>query len=124
MSLTKETLTQFKSELQSRRDNLARDLAAATAELIEDDAMYSDSVDQASADTDKGITVQMKNRERDVLIQIDEAIRRIEAGSFGLCESCGEEILEARMKANPSTTMCLDCRAEMENKRMRYPGRV
>ncbi len=100
-----------------------RDLATATADLINDDESYADSIDQASADTDRAMAVQIKNRERGFLLQIDEALRRIESGSFGECERCGEDIAEARMKANPATTLCIDCKAELESEQQRFIGR-
>ena len=124
MALRKEKLESYRKELVSRRQALANDLRAATAELINDESSYTDSIDQASADTDKSLALQIKNRERDILWQIDEALKRIEDGVFGECEKCGEAIAEARMKANPSTTLCIDCKAELESEQHRFPGRV
>jgi DnaK suppressor protein len=66
----------------------------------------------------------MKNRDRDVLWQIDEALKRIDEGSFGECERCDEPISEARLKANPSTTLCIDCKAELESEEHRFLGRA
>jgi len=124
MALRTETLNTLKSELLSRRDSLARDLRQATAEMIDEEMNFTDAVDQASQDTDRGLTVQMKNRDREILVQIDEALRRIEAGVFGGCENCGESISEARMRVNPATTLCIDCKAELERSQSKYPGRI
>jgi DnaK suppressor protein len=120
MALRKEKLLNIQRDLQVRRDTLARDLLQATAEFINDDTSYTDAVDQASADTDRTLALQMKNRDRDILWQIDEALRRIEAGTFGECERCGEEIADARMRANPATTLCIDCQAELESEQVRF----
>ncbi len=108
----------------SRREALAEDLRQATAELINDESVYTDSVDQAAAETDKNMTLQMKNRERNVLWQIDEAIKRLDEGTFGECERCGEMISEGRIEAFPSTTLCIDCKAELESEEHRFPGRL
>ncbi len=124
MALRKEKLESFKKHLSSRRDLLAEELKQSTADLINDEVSYTDSIDQASAETDKSLTVQMKNRDRDILWQLDEALRRIDAGTFGECERCGESIAEARLKANPSTTLCIDCKAELESEEHRFPGRM
>ncbi len=124
MSLSTKTLESFKQELLVRRQNLARDLQAATAELIDDEPFYADSVDQANADADKTVAVQMRNRDRGTLLQIDHALRRIDAGTFGICNECGESIAVARMRANPATTLCIDCQAELESEQNRYPGRA
>lgn len=107
-----------------RREALAGDLRRATAELIDDEVMYSDTVDQASADIDKSFALQMKNRERGMLKQIDEALKRIDDGTFGDCEQCDEPITEGRIRAFPFTTLCIDCKAELESEEQRFPGRA
>src|SRR3954454_20368792 len=124
MALRKEKIEFFKKELNRRRDTLAQEVRQATADMINDDETYADSVDQASADTDRAVSVHIKNREREVLVQIDQALRRMEEGIFGECERCGEDISEARIKAFPFTTLCIDCKAEIESEENRYPGRL
>jgi DnaK suppressor protein len=124
MALRKEKLESYRKQLFARRESLAADLRAATAQFINDDSSYTDSIDQAAAETDKTLAMQMKNRERDTLWQIDEALKRIEEGNFGECERCAEPIAEARIRAFPFTTLCIDCKAEIENEEQRFPGRV
>lgn len=119
MTLRREKLESVKGLLLSRREALARDLRQATQDFIEDEPFYADSVDQASADVDRTLSMNLKNRERGVLKQIDEALRRIESGDFGKCEQCEEEISEARIKAFPFTTLCIDCKAELESEQRR-----
>jgi DnaK suppressor protein len=123
MALCKDKVENFRKQLVDRREALAEDLRRATAQLINDEVVYTDSVDQAAAETDKNFVLQMKNRERDVLWQIDEAIRRLDDGSFGECERCGEGISEGRIEAFPFTTLCIDCKAELESEEHRFPGR-
>lgn len=120
MALRKEKVEKFKKELLQVRDNLARDLVRANEELLNDENSFADSVDQAAHETDKTFQIHLKNRERTIMHRIETALRRIEDGSFGNCESCGELISEARLKANPAATLCLDCMSEAENKQQRY----
>ena len=125
MTLSKEKLEVFRKQLLTRRDALAKNLRQKNQELlIEEEDTFADSVDQASADADKNLAVQMKNREQGVLAQIDEALRRLEAGTFGECDRCGESISEARLQAFPFTTLCIDCKAELESEEQRFPGRA
>ena len=124
MALKKEKLEKYRNLLMNRREALAADLREATAGFINDEVSYTDSIDQAAADTDRSFTLQLKNRDRNVLWQIDEAIRRIDAGAFGACERCSEPIAEARIKAFPFTTLCIDCKAELESEDHRFPGRA
>jgi len=124
MALRKEKLESFKEQLTTRREVLAAELRQATADYIADETTYADTVDQASAESDKSLQMQIKNRDRNILWQIDTALKRIDAGSFGECEQCGESIAEARLKAFLFTTLCIDCKAELESEELRYPGRV
>src|SRR4051794_1381295 len=112
MSLRKEKLLKFRNELISRREAIAENLRLATSEMINDESVYTDSIDQASADMDKSFNLQMKNRERNALGQIDEALRRLSDGTYGVCEKCDESISEGRIEAFPFTTLCIDCKAE------------
>ncbi len=115
MTLRREKLESVKSLLLTRRETLARDLRQATQDFIADEPSYSDSIDQAAADVDRTFAVHLKNRERDLLRQIDEALLRIDGGEFGDCEQCGEVISEGRIKAFPFSTLCIDCKAELES---------
>ena len=124
MAIRKEKLTRLQKELSQRRQQLAVGLRRSTEEWIDsEDLMQADSLDQASADTDRGIAVQMRNRDRTVLRQIDEALRRIESGHFGECEQCEEEISEARLLANPASTLCIVCQSELESENQRFSAR-
>ncbi len=122
MALRKEKLESYRKQLVARRDSVNSGLRLATAQIINGESGYTDAIDQASADIDKTFAMQMKNRELDTLFQIDEALKRIEAGAFGECENCEEPISEARIKAFPLTTLCIDCKAELESEERRFPG--
>jgi len=127
MSLGKEKLEDFRKLLTSRREVLASELRESTQQLIADEVFYTDTVDQASADSEKALMMKMKDRDRQVLIQIHEALRRIDHGVYGECERCDELISEARLRAFPFATLCIDCKAEMESqgiKDIRYLGRA
>lgn len=123
MSLRKEKIEQIRRNLLFRQQTLMQNLKQATSDMLNDEASFADSVDQASAVTGKALTLQMKNREHDELREISEALRRIDAGTFGECERCSEEISDARMKANPATTLCIDCKNEIEAESNRFPRR-
>jgi DnaK suppressor protein len=70
--------------------------------------------DQASAETDINFTLRLKGRERQLLKKIDEALEKIEQGTYGRCEACGKEIETKRLLARPVTTMCIECKTEQE----------
>ncbi len=123
MPLRKEKVEIYRKQFIERREALASGLRLAIAEFIDDGNVYTDVVDQASAEADKSFSLQMKNRDRSVLAQIDEAIKRLDGGTFGSCEHCSESIAEARIDAFPFTTLCIDCKAELESEEHRFSGR-
>ena len=113
----------LKADLVTRKDGLMRELSQTTSDLINDDNAYFDSVDQASAESDKTLIMQIKKHDRDLLVQINTALRRIDTGAFGICENCDGDISEARLKAFPFTTLCIDCKAEIESEKNRFSPR-
>lgn len=70
--------------------------------------------DQASAEADQNFTLRLREREQKLLKKIEEAIERINDGTFGICESCGGEISVKRLKARPVTTLCIECKIKQE----------
>lgn len=123
MSLTAEKLNLVQREILARREALAAELRACTAQLIEEEDMLPDAVDQAQADQERMFNRQMHNRDRVALNQMDGALHRIQVGTFGECERCGEEISEGRLQAFPLTTLCIDCKGELESEEHRYSTR-
>ena len=89
MTLRRQKLQSVKTLLMTRRETMAQQLREATQGFIDDEPAFADSVDQAAADTDRSFAVALKNRERETLRQIDEALARIEAGTFGDCQQIG-----------------------------------
>ncbi len=120
MTLRKEKLERYRRQLFAQRETLARDLRSATQAMIADDVVHADTIDQASQDVDRTLSMLMQNRERSTLQQVDDALRRIDAGIYGNCERCEEEITEARIKVFPFTTLCIECKVELESEENRY----
>ncbi|MBN1104447.1 MAG: TraR/DksA C4-type zinc finger protein, partial [Deltaproteobacteria bacterium] len=53
-------------------------------------------------------------REKEIIFQISSTLQRLESGSYGICEECGEDISEARLEALPETRLCVDCKRKEE----------
>ena len=77
-----------------------------------DDGM--DTYDLASDARDQEISVILTDRVRDKLAAIDEALGRIDDGSYGACEECGLDIAEGRLVALPFTRLCVSCQSDRE----------
>ena len=77
-------------------------------------APHPDPMDRATLETDRNFTLRIRDRERKLIMKIREAMERIDAGTYGICEICGGEISEKRLQARPVTTMCIACKSRME----------
>jgi len=73
-----------------------------------------DTYDLASEERNREINLILSDRDRDKLHAIEDALERIEAGSYGICEMCEEEIAPERLEALPFTRLCVTCQGELE----------
>lgn len=76
-----------------------------------------DPADAGSASFERETAQSLSNHARGLLIQIDDAVRRIDNGVYGVCESCGRRIERARLEALPHATLCMDCKRHAETGR-------
>jgi len=77
-------------------------------------ALCPDLNDQASAEIDQHFMLRLKERERNLLKQIDDALDRLAKERYGICEDCGVEIPVQRLKVRPMTTLCVQCKTLQE----------
>ncbi|QPP09344.1 DNA-binding protein [Streptomyces bathyalis] len=118
---TPEEVEEARSELQSEAQRL-RDELVASGEAL--DGLMRDSGDGAGdddADTGtKNITreheMALAANAREMLYQTERAIERLDAGTYGLCENCGNPIGKARMQAFPRATLCVECKQQQERR--------
>jgi len=103
-----EHLQEMKAKLLSEIDTELR----AEREGNKDEGM--DTYDLASEERDREINFILSDRERVKIKQIDDALERIDDGTYGVCESCGLEVAEERLDAMPFTRLCRDCQQEQE----------
>jgi DnaK suppressor protein len=75
---------------------------------------FADTVDVASQETDRKILLALRERDRQRAMDIRRALRQLEDGNYGICEECGEPIAPARLKAFPTTTLCVHCKEALE----------
>jgi DnaK suppressor protein len=75
------------------------------------------SDDWAQADAERDLAFALEEREAAELVAIDEALKRVADGSFGLCVDCGTAIATARLHANPTAMRCVDCQGKLEKSR-------
>jgi DnaK suppressor protein len=114
-AVRKRDLEKFKKLLLLQREQLignARRALSGDIHLDPDD--FPDEMDAASSEINLAFTGRLRERERRLLAKIDQALEKIEGNTFGLCESCGEEIGLKRLEARPVAELCIDCKSEQE----------
>ncbi len=75
---------------------------------------FADSVDVAAQETDRKIILALRERDRQRARDIRRALRQMDQGSYGICGECEEPIAPARLRAFPTTTLCVHCKEYME----------
>ena len=111
----KRSFKKIKAQLEARRGELLGALSLGLAQS-KTTTLYRtmDSPEMASASTDNDMVFQFVEMESEELDQIDEALERLEDGTYGQCEACDEPIGQGRLEAIPSTTLCIKCKAAIE----------
>jgi DnaK suppressor protein len=104
----------FKDLLSSQLNELLDRAERTVAELIRNGDLSADIIDQASSDIGRNYTLRICDRESRLIKKIKTALTKIEEGTFGICESCDEEIGVERLKARPVTSYCIRCKTKME----------
>jgi len=80
----------------------------------QDQIISPDTTDQAQAEMDRNFLLRLKEREQKLIKKIDQAVERIDNGTFGICRGCGNEIPLPRLKARPVTDLCIECKTRQE----------
>jgi DnaK suppressor protein len=112
--MKKAKVEEFRQLLQDQMDQLLREADKTVSEMTDEKTNFPDPTDRASLESDRNFELRIRDRERKLISKIREALDRIDAGEFGECEDCGDLIGEARLKARPVTTLCIECKTEQE----------
>jgi DnaK suppressor protein len=115
----REKLLALKDTLLDSMNGVAKDSLRSRAEGSEASAFGMHQADAGSDAYDRDFALSLLSQEQDSLYEIDEALKRIENGTYGICEMCGKAIPHARLEALPFTRYTVECQAELE-KRSRY----
>ncbi|HEY6837490.1 MAG TPA: RNA polymerase-binding protein DksA [Geobacteraceae bacterium] len=114
--MEKEKLEYFRGLLLEEMRSLLEDAGKTVSEMTADTTNFPDPNDRATQESDRNFELRIRDRERKLINKIKEALERIDDGTFGICELCGEEISEGRLRARAVTTLCIDCKIEEERK--------
>ncbi|MEW5737145.1 MAG: RNA polymerase-binding protein DksA [Thermodesulfobacteriota bacterium] len=112
--MKKKELDEFRRSLNGQLKELLNQAGDTVTGMSNTKESFPDPTDRASAETDRNFMLRIRDRESKLIKKIKQALDRIENGTFGICEDCGEEIGMARLKARPVTTQCIDCKTKQE----------
>jgi len=112
-----KTMTKFKKLLLDEKQrimNNSRQTLATELNISQDD--LPDEADLAATEINQSMVFKLRDRERHLLAKIDQALSRIDDGSFGTCLDCEEPIEIKRLEARPVSTLCLVCKEREEHR--------
>ena len=112
--MKKKELDFFKEHLNNLLEELLSQADETVSGMNSPKENFPDPTDRASLEADRNFMLRIRDRESKLILKVKKALARIETGTFGICESCGEDISFDRLKARPVTTQCIDCKTKEE----------
>ena len=106
----------FRRKLLAWKEEIHAESRSTIATLQQETAAQPDLADRATSETDRAIELRTRDRQRKLIAKIDDALRRIEDGSYGYCEETGEPISLSRLEARPVATFSLEAQERHERR--------
>ena len=112
--MRKKEIEYFKKLLTAQLEELLEQADDTVSGMTTPKENFPDPTDRASLEADRNFLLRIRDRESKLIKKIKKTLARIESGTFGTCESCGENISAKRIKARPVTTQCIECKTKEE----------
>jgi len=112
--MKKEDLSYLKELLEGQLDHLLNLADHTVSDLLEKDSNAPDLLDRAALESERDYTLRIRNRESRLIKKIRQSLKDIENGTYGICQTCGEDIGVKRLKARPVARHCIVCKSKME----------
>jgi len=106
----------FRAKLLAWKEEILEESRSTIASLQQDTVPEADLADRATSETDRALELRTRDRQRKLIAKIDEALRRIEEGTYGYCEETGEPIALSRLDARPIATLSLEAQERHERR--------
>jgi len=114
--MNERQLEYFKQKLINWKEDILRESRETLVHLQAETENHPDLADRATSETDRALELRTRDRQRKLISKIDEAMRRIEDGTYGYCEETGEPIGVARLDARPIATLSLEAQERHERR--------
>ncbi len=112
--MKEEDTQHFKAHLTNWLEELLNQADHTVSGMTAQKESFPDPTDRASLESDRNFMLRIRDREHKLIKKIKKALQRIEEGTFGVCDKCGEEITIKRLKARPVTAQCIECKTKEE----------
>lgn len=109
-----ERLRYFRDMLTAEVNKLFEEADRTVSEMANAKENFPDPTDRASLESDRNFELRIRDRERKLITKMQEAIKRIDDGVFGICDDCNGPISDKRLLARPVTTQCIECKTRQE----------
>ncbi len=116
-------LTHFGTVLNAWKAELMEEAGRTVHHMQDEASNFPDPNDRATQESEFGIELRTRDRERKLLKKIASALGRVEDGSYGFCEETGEEIGLQRLEARPVATLCVEAQERREVSELQYSDR-
>ncbi|MGA9454486.1 MAG: RNA polymerase-binding protein DksA [Pseudolabrys sp.] len=110
----------FRAKLLAWREDILKEAKETLQHLQEESENHPDLADRASSETDRAIELRARDRQRKLIAKIDEALTRIDDGTYGFCEETGEPISLRRLEARPIATLSVEAQERHERRERIY----
>jgi len=110
----------FRAKLLAWREDILKEAKETLLHLQEENQNHPDLADRASSETDRSIELRARDRQRKLIAKIDEALARIDDGTYGYCEETGEPIALRRLEARPIATLSVEAQERHERRERVY----
>jgi len=114
--MKKKDLEFFRKHLTEQLETLLAEASQTVSGMTDEKPTFPDPTDRAALESDRNFMLRIRDRERKLIEKIQEALERIDNGTYGVCEMCGEDISVKRLKVRPVTTQCIECKTREEAK--------
>ena len=121
--MSPEQLEHFEAILLSWKAGLMKEVDRTVHHMQDEAANFPDPADRATQESEFGLELRTRDRERKLLRKINAALMRIEEGTYGYCEETGEDIGLKRLEARPVATLCLEAQERREMAERQYRDR-
>ncbi len=110
----------FRAKLLAWREDILKEAKETLQHLQDENQNHPDLADRASSETDRAIELRARDRQRKLIAKIDEALTRIDDGTYGYCEETGEPISLRRLEARPIATLSVEAQERHERRERVY----